>query len=41
MSLFGIVHGDTLNLNITDLVERLSIYIENIPLEVPGFWVRG
>ena len=37
MSLFGIVHGDPLNLNITDLVERLSVYIENISLEVSVF----
>jgi small ligand-binding sensory domain FIST len=38
---FGIIHGDPLNPNIINLVEGLSMNIENVPLEVPGFLVGG
>ncbi len=38
---FGIVHGDPTNANIVDLIEDLSMEIENLALEVPGFLVGG
>ena len=38
---FGIVHGDPMTRDIPDLVEALSLEMENIPLEVPGFLVGG
>lgn len=38
---FGIVHGDPTNQNIVELIEALSLDIENLALEVPGFLVGG
>ena len=38
---FGVVHGDPMNPDIPSLVESLSLEIENLTLEVPGFLVGG
>jgi len=38
---FGVVHGDPTNGRIVELIENLSLEIENLTLEVPGFLVGG
>ena len=38
---FGVVHGDPMNPLIPALVEELSLEIENLALELPGFLVGG
>jgi len=38
---FGVVHGDPLTPRITQLLEALSLEIENLTLEIPGFLVGG
>ncbi len=38
---FGIVHGDPTNRHIVALIEGLSMDIENLALQVPGFLVGG
>jgi len=38
---FGVVHGDPMNPRIPALVEELSLEIETLALELPGFLVGG
>ena len=38
---FGVVHGDPTERNVLGLVEALSVEMENVPLEIPGFLVGG
>jgi len=38
---FGVVHGDPMNAKVVQLVESLSMEIENLNLEIPGFLVGG
>jgi len=38
---FGVVHGDPLNAGTVRLVESLSMEMENLNLEIPGFLVGG
>ncbi len=38
---FGVVHGDPMNARITELIDALSMEIENLTLEIPGFLVGG
>jgi len=38
---FGVVHGDPMNSQVPDLIEALSLEMENATLEVPGFLVGG